>query len=63
MIDSQVEADILRKEAKDILSKQLLAIMGIYQDNIGLTSMDRFVDCIINCAILEACNVLRDSKT
>ena len=54
---AQEEANQLRQESKELLSKQLLAAMNIHNvetDNFYLGAVDRIVDCIISAAVLEA---------
>lgn len=68
MNESRIEADKLRKEAKDLLNRQFLSMMRIRQDESSgfyLQIVDRIVDCIIFAAVLEvsACQLDAYHKT
>lgn len=43
------KADELRKEAKDLFNREILSMPDGYCN----TAVDRVVDCIISCAMLE----------
>lgn len=66
MKNPQEEADKLRKEAKDLLSKQLLAGMNIHNveaDGFYLEVVERIVDCIIGAAVLETSAIMAASMS
>jgi hypothetical protein len=48
MVSSKEEADKLRQEAKDILYR-----MFKFPEGFSSLEVDRFVDCIVGCSILE----------